>query len=92
MKPTQVIRRPLVTEKNTFLSNEFNRYGFEVDPKATKDQIKAAVQSLYNVRVVGVNTQTRKGELKRNKFGYFRKGHHKRAMVRIHPEDKIELF
>ncbi len=92
MEPTTVIRRPLVTEKNTFYANEFNRYGFEVDPRATKDQIKAAVQALYGVRVLSVATQNRKGQLKRNRFGFYRKGQHKRAVVKVHPEDKIELF
>ena len=92
MKPTTVIHRPLITEKNTFTSDEFNRYGFEVDPHATKEQIKAAVQELYSVRVVSVATQTRKGKVKRNRFGSFRKGHHKRAIVKVHPDDKIDLF
>jgi large subunit ribosomal protein L23 len=92
MKPTTVIHRPLITEKNTFTSDVFNRYGFEVDPHATKDQIKKAVQELYSVRVIEVATQNRKGRMKRNKFGRFRTGEHKRAIVKIHPEDKIDLF
>jgi large subunit ribosomal protein L23 len=92
MEPSTVIKRALVTEKNTFVAGEFNRYGFEVDPKATKVQIKRAVQTLYDVRVLAVATQTRKGSLKRNKFGSFRKGHRKQAVVKVHPEDKIELF
>lgn len=92
MKPTTVIHRPLITEKNTFTSDVHKRYGFEVDPHATKDQIKRAVQELYGVRVVSVATQVRKGEVKRNRFGTFTKGNHKRAIVKIHPDDKIDLF
>jgi large subunit ribosomal protein L23 len=92
MKPTTVIHRPLITEKNTFTSSEFNRYGFEVDPHATKDQIKTAIEKLYEVRVLSVATQTRRGRIKRNRFGTFVKGAHKRAIVKIHPDDKIELF
>lgn len=92
MKPTTVIRRPLITEKNTFLSDAHNRYGFEVDPHATKDQIKKAVQELYSVRVLSVATQNRRGRTKRNKFGKYVKGAHKRAVVKVHPEDKIDLF
>lgn len=92
MKPTTVIHRPLITEKNTFTSSEFNRYGFEVDPLATKEQIKRAVEQLYDVRVVSVSTQNRRGRVKRNRFGTFIKGAHKRAIVKVHPEDKIELF
>ena len=48
MIDTTVIKRPLVTEKNTFLAGEFNRYGFEVAPTATKAQIRKAVESLYD--------------------------------------------
>jgi large subunit ribosomal protein L23 len=92
MQASSVIRRPLVTEKTTFAGDKFHRYGFEVDPKATKPQIKAAVQELYNVRVLSVATQNRRGHRKRNKFGYFMKGQMKKAIVKVHPDDKIELF
>jgi large subunit ribosomal protein L23 len=92
MKPTQVIVKPLITEKNTFVSSEFKRYGFEVDRKATKPQIKRAVEELYGVRVVGVATQNRKGRARRNKFGWFTTGDMKRAIVKVHPDDKIDLF
>jgi large subunit ribosomal protein L23 len=92
MESSTVIKRALVTEKNTFVAGEFNRYGFEVHPKATKGQIKRAVESLYDVRVLGVATQTRKGRTKRNRFGSFQHGHRKQAVVKVHPEDKIELF
>jgi large subunit ribosomal protein L23 len=92
MNPTTVIRRPLITEKNTFVAGEFNRYGFEVDPRATKEQIKKAIEALYDVKVVHVATQHRKGHAKRNKFGEFTVGQHKRAIVKIAQGDKIELF
>ena len=92
MEATHVIKKPLISEKSTFESTEFNRYAFEVDRRATKPQIKRAVQELYNVRVVGVATQNRKGQLRRNKFGYWRSRDMKRAIVKIHPEDRIELF
>lgn len=92
MSHTLIIKRPLVTEKNTFVAGEFNRYGFEVAPDATKDQIKAAIQKLYDVRVISVATQTRKGRIKRNKYGMFRVGHRKQAIVRVHADDKIDLF
>lgn len=92
MKPTTVIRKPLITEKNTFCSSEFNRYGFQVDEHATKQQIKKAVEELYEVRVISVATQNRRGRTKRNRFGAYRTGSHKRAIVRVHPDDKIDLF
>ena len=92
MKPTTVIRRPLITEKNTLTADRFHRYGFEVDSDATKEQIKKAVQELYNVRVVDVATQNRRGRTKRNRFGKYVQGAHKRAVVKVHPDDKIDLF
>lgn len=92
MEATQVIKKPLITEKSTFQTGELNRYGFQVDPKATKPQIKKAVEELYNVRVMSVATNKRKGQLRRNKFGYWRSKDMKRAIVKVHPEDKIELF
>ena len=53
MESIHVIKKPLLTEKHTFASNEFNRYGFLVARTASKDEIKKAIQDLYKVRVVG---------------------------------------
>jgi large subunit ribosomal protein L23 len=89
---TQIIQKPLVTEKMTFTASEFNRVGFKVDPRADKIQIKRAVENLYKVRVLGVATKNAKGQLRRNKFGYWKTASTKHAIVKIHPEDKIELF
>ena len=92
MDATLVIRKPLITEKSTFGSTEHNRYAFEVDRKADKRQIKRAVEELYGVRVLGVATQNRKGQMRRNKFGYWRAKAKRHAIVKIHPDDRIELF
>lgn len=92
MNPTHVVRKPLITEKNSFHSSEFNRYAFLVDRNARKDQIKDAVQELYGVRVVGVATQNRKGKTKRTRFGYVDESTTKKAVVNVHPDDAIELF
>ena len=54
MHATHIIRRPIVTEKASFGTSHGNRYTFEVAGSARKDQIKAAVQELYKVRVLGV--------------------------------------
>jgi large subunit ribosomal protein L23 len=90
--PTDVIRKPLITEKATFASGEFNRYAFEVDRRATKKDIAAAVAELYKVRVVSVATMNRKGQRRRTRFGFAQQPTVKRALVKVHPEDKIELF
>ena len=92
MEATRVIRKPLVTEKTTFASSELNRYAFELDPRATKHQVKLAVEEVYGVRVLDVATQNRKGQLRRNKHGHWRAKAMKRAVVKVHPDDRIELF
>lgn len=92
MRSTQLIIKPLITEKATFLSGEHNRYAFHVDRRASKPQIKRAVEELYDVRVVGVNTMHRKGQMRRNRYGHWKTADTKRAIVKIHPDDKIELF
>lgn len=92
MEATQVIIKPLITEKSTFQSSEQNRYGFHVDRRATKPEIKDAVEQLYKVRVLNVSTNIRKGQLRRNRFGFWRSKDMKRAIVKIHPDDRIELF
>ncbi|MGY8752909.1 MAG: 50S ribosomal protein L23 [Phycisphaerales bacterium] len=92
MEVTTIIRKPLVTEKSTFGSTMNNRYVFEVDKRADKGQIKRAIEEIYGVRVIYVATQVRKGYMKRNKMGWFRVGKHKRAVVKLHAEDRIELF
>jgi large subunit ribosomal protein L23 len=86
-----VIKKPLITEKGTFHSGEFNRYTFMVDPRATKTDIKRAIQELYKVRVVGVNTINRRSPNRATRFGLVRGLTSKRAIVRIHKDDKIEL-
>lgn len=92
MEAIYVIKKPLISEKATYGMNEEKRYTFLVDRTATKDAIKSAVEQLYKVRVVGVNTQVRKGKERRLKYGLVVEPSTKKAVVRLHPEDQIELF
>ena len=92
MEVTTIIKQPLVTEKTTFNSTANNRYAFKVDARASKGQIKRAVEDIYGVRVLSVATQIRKGRMRRNRMGWFRVGSEKRAVVKLHAEDRIELF
>lgn len=92
MQAHYVIKRPLLTEKSTVGMNELKQFCFEVDRGATKDQIKAAVQHIYNVRVLSVNTQVRKGKTRRLRYGIVDEPATKKAIVRLHAEDTIELF
>ena len=86
-----LLRRPLVTEKATTLLED-NKYVFEVDPRATKADVKEAVEMLFEVKVVKVNTLNCPPQKRRvGKFqGY--KSHYKKAVVTLAPEDSITLF
>ncbi len=92
LEPHQVILRPLVTEKGTHLSEKLNAYSFEVHPQATKTDIKAAVQQLWDVRVVDVRTQTRVGKPRRHKTTVGHTRSWKKAVVKLHDEDRIAFF
>lgn len=92
LEPHQVIVRPLVTEKGVHQSERLNAYAFEVHPQATKADIKNAVQSLWNVRVVAVRTQTRRGKPRRTRVVMTRTADWKKAIVQLHEEDRISFF
>lgn len=68
LEPHQVIIRPLITEKGTHLSTHRRAFTFEVNLWATKEEIKAAAEYLFNVRVAKVRTQHRLGKKKRYRF------------------------
>lgn len=91
-----ILRRPLVTEKNTDLQEAQNQYAFEVSMDANKIEIARAVEKKFNVRVLKVRTSVAKGKRKvqLTKKGRF-EGHRsdrKKAIVTLHKEDKIDLF
>jgi large subunit ribosomal protein L23 len=91
-EPYQVLLRPLVTEKGVHRANRNNQYAFEVAPAATKEQIKHAVEAMFNVRVTGVRTQNRKGKPRRYRFRFgYTKGW-KKAIVSLDSEHRIEFF
>lgn len=92
MEAHYIIKRPLLSEKSTFAMNEQKRYAFLVDRGASKTDIKRAVEQIYGVRVAGVNTQVRKGKARRLKHGVVVEPVSKKATVRLHPEDTIDLF
>jgi large subunit ribosomal protein L23 len=89
---TEVIKAPLISEKSTFLANAKNAYTFEVDKSATKEQIKTAIEKLYNVTVLGVRTVNVPGKPQRTRAGYKTTGAWKKAIVKVHPDQKIDLF
>jgi large subunit ribosomal protein L23 len=92
--PRDVIVQPVVSEKS-YEALEQNRYTFLVHPEANKTEIKQAIEAIWNVRVLSVNTINRKGKTKRS--GRYRQnvGHRadqKRAMVTLAEGDSIEIF
>ena len=86
-----IIRKPIITEKAT-LNLENNQYTFEVAPKATKTEIRAAVEALFDVKVTGISTMNPPRKKKRlGRFvGY--KPTYKRAVVTLAEGDSIPLF
>src|SRR5438552_14323049 len=92
LEPHQVILQPLVTEKGTHQFTRHNAYPFQVNLWATKDQIRAAVQELFNVRVEKVRTQNRLGKSRRYKSRVGKLPNWKKAIVTLHAEDRIEFF
>lgn len=92
IEPHQVIRRPLVTEKGTHVSERFNAYAFEVNPLASKTDIKAAVELLWNVRVLAVRIQNRVGKPRRYRLALGRTKDWKKAIVKLHADDRIAFF
>lgn len=92
-----VIRRPVITEKNTLLMEQ-NQYTFVVAPEANKIQIREAVEKLFNVRVKAVNTLTVKGQTRSRaiKKGRSRVSGReatvKKAVVTLFPGQRIDIF
>ena len=86
----QIIRAPVITEKATLLS-EKNQYVLRVSLDATKPQIKAAVEGLFGVNVVAVNTIVRKGKTKRVKGRPGRRSDVKNAIVRLAKDQAIDF-
>ena len=88
-----IIKQVLLTEKGTMLSELQNKYLFKVSMDANKVEIKRAVEELFNVRVMAVNTMRRKGKKKRQRTAQYGKtAAWKRAVVTLNAEDSINLI
>ena len=87
-----VIIEPVVSEKSYDLIERNNTYTFLVDPRSNKTEIKQAVQSVFDVKVVRVNTQNRPGKVKRTGWVHGKRKDVKRALVTLADGDSIELF
>ena len=92
MDNTNIIIKPLITEKSTHQQSTRNAYAFQVHANASKPQIKAAVEKIYEVKVVEVRTMNRKGKPRRSKFKMAQTPDWKRAIVVLDENSRIELF
>ncbi|MBZ0115933.1 MAG: 50S ribosomal protein L23 [Sandaracinaceae bacterium] len=93
MTPEEIVRRPLIlTEKGTSLRDTENKYLFEVDRRADKQQIKNAVESLFEVTVVDVNTMVVRGRNRRMGRGHAKTKNWKKAIVRLAEGESIDFF
>lgn len=91
-----VLIKPIISEKMTQEAEKYNRYGFMVTRDATKSEIKREVESLYEVKVIRVNTLIQRGKImKRNtKAGVItgQKNNFKKAYVFVHKDNKIDFY
>ncbi|MEC7519952.1 MAG: 50S ribosomal protein L23 [Myxococcota bacterium] len=93
MNAEQIIRRPLIlTEKGQLLREEENKYLFEVDHRANKQQIRAAVEELFDVSVTKVNTLIVRGRIRRLGRTFAKTRNWKKAIVEVAEGETIDFF
>jgi large subunit ribosomal protein L23 len=86
-----VLLAPVVSEKSYSLLDE-NKYTFQVTPDANKTEIKIAVETVFKVNVIGVNTINRKGKRRRTRNGWGKRPDTKRAIVTVADGESIDIF
>jgi large subunit ribosomal protein L23 len=89
--PRDIIVAPVISEKSYGLLDQ-NWYTFLVRPDANKTAIKIAIEQIFDVRVITVNTSNREGKRKRTRTGWGRRKATKRALVKLAEGDRIEAF
>lgn len=90
IKHYDVVVKPVITEKSTLVS-EYNQVVFQVAKDSTKPQIKAAIEALYGVKVLAVNTMVAKGKTKRWRGQEYRRSDVKKAVVTVADGDRIDV-
>jgi large subunit ribosomal protein L23 len=86
-----ILLAPVVSEKSYGLLDE-NKYTFLVAPDANKTEIKIAVETVFDVKVTGVNTNNRQGKVRRTRRGFGKRPDIKRAIVTVADGDRIDIF
>jgi len=87
-----IILAPVVSEKSYDLIEKSNTYTFEVDPRSNKEEIRDAIEKVFGVKVLRVNTMNRKGKTKRTGWKLGKRKDIKRAIVTLAEGDSIDLF
>ena len=86
-----VVLAPVVSEKSTMVADKNRQYVFRVDDRATKPEIKAAIEALFNVKVENVNTITSKGKTKRWKGKPYQRSDVKKAIITLAEGNSIDV-
>ncbi len=92
VRAEHVLKGVMLTEKTAFMAESQNVYAFDVPLDANKIEIRKAVEAAFEVRVVSVNTITRAGRPKRHRQHFSQGQTKKRALVKLHAEDRISLY
>lgn len=92
MNPYAIIKRPMITEKTTRHREKANAYAFEVDPKANALEIKQAIEKIFKVKVMRVNTTTIPGKSRRFGRWLSKSQRWKKAVATLKAGDRIELY
>lgn len=90
--PYYIVKSPVITEESTLQTHTRNQYIFKVDPRANKGQIRDAIEKLFNVRVVSVNTMNYQGKPRRRGRLTGRRANWKKAIVTLNKDDSIDLL
>ncbi len=89
--PHDILLGPVVSEKSFELADQ-GKYTFKVAKTANKIEIKEAVQVVFGVKVLSINTLNRRGKLKRTRYGYGRRKDEKRAIIQVESGQTIDMF
>ena len=87
-----IVKAPILTEESTIHAETNNQYSFRVDPKANKPEIRDAIERLFSVKVLSVNTCNYQGKRRRRGMRVGRTAHWKKAVVTLREGDSIDLI
>ncbi len=90
--PFYIVKRPVITEESTIQTQTRNQYVFNVDPRANKHQIRDAIERMFDVKVVSVNTMNYVGKVRRRGRTLGRRANWKKAVITLRQGDTIDLI